>query len=132
MCFADFTAAAQCEELHEDYLFSHLQLILLVHAHKLLLLLSKNYTETLASKRADLWQRFPSKWCSTTADIDVKENSFRLEDSGRLFFKAIQIKAMDDIKIKITENMNTTSYFMGKAVLLLVNDQTSIKKKFQV
>lgn len=38
---------------------------------------------------------------------------------------------MDDIKIKITENMNPTSYFMGKAVLL-VNDQTNIKKKLQV
>lgn len=62
--------------------------------------------------------------------MDVKENSSRLDNSGRLFLKAIQVKAMDDFKTKVTENMNITSYFMGKA--LLVNDQTNIKKKFHV
>lgn len=62
--------------------------------------------------------------------MDAKENSSRLDDSGRLFLKAIQVKAMDDFKTKVTENMNITSYFMGKA--LLVNDQTNIKKKFHV
>lgn len=63
--------------------------------------------------------------------MDVRENPSRLEDCGRLFFKALQVKATDDFEIKITENINITSYFMGKAVLL-VNNQTNTKKKFHV
>lgn len=49
--------------------------------------------------------------------MDVKENSPRVSDSQRLFFKAMKVKAKDDFKIKVTENMHTTSYFVGKAVL---------------
>lgn len=29
----------------------------------------------------------------------------------------MQVKSKDDFKIKVTENMDTTSYFVGKAVL---------------
>lgn len=103
MCFGNYMAAAQCEELHEDYLFPHFQLILLVHPHNLPLLLWKNYTEiksTFCFEASRSVQRFPSNRCSTTADMDVKENSSRLEDSGKLFLKQLKLKPWMILKLK--------------------------------
>lgn len=48
--------------------------------------------------------------------MDVKENSSSVQNS-EIIFKAMQVKTKDDFKIKVTENISTTSYFMGKGVV---------------
>lgn len=132
MCFGNYMAAAQCEELHEDYIFPHFQLILLVHPHNLPLLLWKNYTETKPTfcfEASGSVTKISFKSVFNNCWHGCQRKFFQTGKQWEIIFKAIEVKAMDDFKIKITENKNITSYFMGKTVLL-VHDQTNIKKKF--
>lgn len=94
-CFANHMAAPQCEDLHKDYLFPHLQLIFLIHPHKLPLLLWKNYTKTKFTfcKRI-CGQDFVQNGVQQLLTWIAKKILPDWKTVGDYFLKSIQVKAV--------------------------------------